>query len=83
MTPIWQSIILLSLTAIVIPSIAWIITKIIEYGNDLTAIKVELESLKAIQNQHRNWLLESSKSLERVDKNVVAIAAKLNVPIQN
>ncbi len=83
MSPIWQSIVLLSLSAIVIPSITWIIAKIIEYGKDLTAIKVELESLKAIQDQHRNWLLESSRSLDRVDKNVVAIAAKLNVLIQN
>jgi hypothetical protein len=82
MTPFWQNVFLLILAAIVIPTLGWIVIKIIEYGRDIVSIKTELVAMKTRCGEHREWLITSSKSIERMDKNIVAIAAKLDVPIQ-
>jgi hypothetical protein len=79
MTSLQQEIFLIILSLIVIPTLAWLVAKILTNEKDIIKIKADVAKIGERNNEHREWLLELSKTAQRTDRNIVAIARELNV----
>jgi len=82
MTPIAQSILLLTLSSVVIPTLAWLVVKILNNEKEIIKIQADLAAMNKRCGEHREWLKEVSESLKTLDRTTVAIATKLDVKVE-
>ena len=68
----------------------WVISNVFSLRAKIALVEAEIERLKAeIQEIHETcharelWLRTSGETMARIDKNVVKIAAKMDIPIES
>ena len=57
-------------------------SRLIALEGEIALLKAEIETIHARCHGRETWLREMSGTLARVDKNVVRLAAKMNVEIE-
>ena len=84
MTSQWVFNILLAVLTIVwVPSMAWIISQLIEHGRKIAELGAWKAGVETRCKDHRDWLEGIATATRRADRNIVKIGTKLDVDIEH
>lgn len=67
------------LTAVIIPSISWVVVKIMEYDKELVKLRGEIESMRRHCLEKHEQDKDLWGGLRRIERNIVKIGAIMNV----
>jgi hypothetical protein len=79
-TWIFGSWMTLVLSAIIIPSVAWLVKEVLAQRKELVAMDLKITSISTDCKRHQEWQLNMQKILNRVDKNMGRVCLALRIP---
>ena len=89
--PLWQSLVVVGVSAVVVPTIGWVFVQVLLIRERLVAMETKIAAIVEGCNRHgqaetqlRDTLTDDIKTLtnavQMTQRNIVAIATKLDVP---
>ena len=65
-----------------IAGLGYCLKKILSHDASLAEVRAQIESIKDNCSRHQEWQERHARTLSRIDKNVVKVAAKMGVEIE-
>ena len=75
---------IVGLTAVVIPSVSWLVIKVLAIELSMTEFHARIEQRMSSKDQdcgeHRAWTQSISQDIKRIDRNVTRLCTTMKVP---